>query len=354
MRSIRPILLVLSTALVLAACGTAPELTSSELPELRTAAITSATIDFEANLAGGDYVMQLGAPTMSDPVKGITFSGPVIYGPISVLGERIPSTDDGNYARIFDSTCGGGTEEDCTGGDSDLYAPAQGNTLIVQELGATEPDDSVGEVFTLDFTGFGPTGSVDVVEFFYIDVEEEGANVKFYDGDGEPIYDVTTTEDGESKVWPEGVSDPAPSPPIVGVSKMVVTFVGSGAIDDIVLHIPVEEEPSDGCTPGYWKQPHHFDSWQGYEPADSYSGVFGIGPDITLIEALEARGNRNGEALLRHSVAALLNAANDDVSYAYTEGQVLEWTKSAWDGALDVNETKDVFAVANEAGCDLN
>ena len=44
-----------------------------------------------------------------------------------------------------------------------------------------------------------------------------------------------------------------------------------------------------GCTPGYWKQRHHFFAWTQNTPSDSYSTVFGVSPsfgDITLLAAL--------------------------------------------------------------------
>ncbi len=40
--------------------------------------------------------------------------------------------------------------------------------------------------------------------------------------------------------------------------------------------IIIEEGGDEGCTPGYWKQDHHFDSWEGYAPGDQLDGVFGV------------------------------------------------------------------------------
>jgi hypothetical protein len=86
--------------------------------------------------------------------------------------------------------------------------------------------------------------------------------------------------------------------------------------------IPVFPPPPicEGCTPGYWK--NHLDSWEGYSPEYSFNTVFGasLDPDLTLLEALKARGP--GSELLRHSVAALLNASNEGVDYALTEAEV--------------------------------
>jgi hypothetical protein len=42
-----------------------------------------------------------------------------------------------------------------------------------------------------------------------------------------------------------------------------------------------------GCTPGYWKQPHHFHSWVGYTPGQLFSSVFvNAFPGKTLLEVL--------------------------------------------------------------------
>ena len=67
--------------------------------------------------------------------------------------------------------------------------------------------------------------------------------------------------------------------------------------------------------------------------------------DITLLEALELRGNRDGQALARHAVAGLLNATSPDVAYFWTVDEVF----AAFDAGL-----KDALADANEAGCDLD
>ena len=47
----------------------------------------------------------------------------------------------------------------------------------------------------------------------------------------------------------------------------------------------VEQPPStEGCTPGYWKQPQHFDSWVTYSPSTLFSSVFDDAfPGLTLL-----------------------------------------------------------------------
>jgi hypothetical protein len=116
--------------------------------------------------------------------------------------------------------------------------------------------------------------------------------------------------------------------------------------------------PVKGCTPGYWKQKHHFASWVGYSPNDSFLEVFGVGPDITLLEALK-QGGGGEKAFMRHAVAGLLNAAHPQVCYAgkHGNGWELEW----FVGATYTNypeppfeEKKDILEGFNEAGCPLD
>lgn len=117
---------------------------------------------------------------------------------------------------------------------------------------------------------------------------------------------------------------------------------------------PTPTEPpmgGEGCTPGYWKQPHHFDSWVGYAPGDSFDAIFGVPYDLTLLEALE-QGGGHEKALGRHAVAALLNAASG-VSYYYSEAQVISLVQSAY-ATGDFNGAKNQLAAQNEMGCPLN
>ena len=114
--------------------------------------------------------------------------------------------------------------------------------------------------------------------------------------------------------------------------------------------------PAEGCTPGYWKQMHHYDSWVNYSPTDSFASVFGRTVDgvTDLLSALKAKGG-GLNALSRHATAALLNAANADVnSTAFpTEASVIAAFQAAFDSG-DYELTKDAFEEANEEGCPLN
>lgn len=108
----------------------------------------------------------------------------------------------------------------------------------------------------------------------------------------------------------------------------------------------------EGCTPGYWKQEHHFDSWTGYNPNDSFDAVFGVSYGGTLAEAAAAKGGQ-ANALARHAVAALLNSATGGVDYYYSTADVISMVQDAFDSG-DFNDTKDLFEEQNEMGCPLN
>lgn len=116
---------------------------------------------------------------------------------------------------------------------------------------------------------------------------------------------------------------------------------------------------TQGCTPGYWKQTQHFDSWKVYQPTDSFNAVFGLtGPfanSLTLLDALN-QGGGGIYALGRHAVAALLDTANGGVAYGYTTAQVIAMTQAAYTSgdADQILATKDLFAAQNEKGCPLN
>ncbi len=117
---------------------------------------------------------------------------------------------------------------------------------------------------------------------------------------------------------------------------------------------------AEGCTPGYWKQKHHFDSWldTGFDPNDTVFSVYGAldasVDGLALKNALKLKGG-GLNALMRHSVAALLNAGTGDhhVNSVFTVAEVIAATQLAV-GSGDYEPTKNAFEESNEAGCPLN
>lgn len=123
--------------------------------------------------------------------------------------------------------------------------------------------------------------------------------------------------------------------------------------------LTIQEIPNlggEGCTPGYWKQTQHFDSWTlPYTPNTPFSAVFeNAFPGKTLGEVLELAGG-GLNALGRHTVAALLNSVSSNVSYDQTVSEVINQFNSVYPGTTSAYETlKNTFAGYNEQGCPLN
>lgn len=110
----------------------------------------------------------------------------------------------------------------------------------------------------------------------------------------------------------------------------------------------------EGCTPGYWKQSQHFDSWVFYRTTDRFNTVFGVAAsgNPTLLQALGSGGG-GFSALNRHAVAALLNSSNSGVSYHYTTSQVIALVQQAY-ATNNPEPIKNQLAAQNETGCPLN
>ena len=121
----------------------------------------------------------------------------------------------------------------------------------------------------------------------------------------------------------------------------------------------------EGCTPGYWKQSQHLDSWTatGFSPNQAVGTVFSSAGDYTnttLLQALGLKGGKNlngaRQILLRAAVAALLNASHPDITYPMTQADVI----AAVNAALASNNRTTMLTLAaqldalNNGGCPLN
>lgn len=141
------------------------------------------------------------------------------------------------------------------------------------------------------------------------------------------------------------------------------------AVMSLIIAAPTGASEGQGCTPGYWKQPHHLDSWgpTGYSPDDIFFDVFGVGPDdLTLLDALWLRGGHMN-AFMRHAVAALLNAAHPLVAYpSFGNPMGVDWVieggvgspecgvRGVFDSTCDWELQKWHFEFRNEYGCPLD
>ena len=113
-----------------------------------------------------------------------------------------------------------------------------------------------------------------------------------------------------------------------------------------------------GCTPGYWKQDQHLDSWPNppYAPNAGFNATFGIGTNwfsnsLTLLQAAGLNGGGKS-ALARHAVASLLNAATG--FSGFTPAQVIAAVQAAYSNASLIETNKNLFAAYNEQRCPLN
>jgi hypothetical protein len=92
--------------------------------------------------------------------------------------------------------------------------------------------------------------------------------------------------------------------------------------DDVVIN------EGQWCSPGYWRQPHHLDSWAatGYSPSDLFSAKLGYYPtvskqgakegaatDPTLWQVLQSPQWYGGDAF--NAVGDLLSTAHPDVDF---------------------------------------
>jgi hypothetical protein len=155
-------------------------------------------------------------------------------------------------------------------------------------------------------------------------------------------------------------------PTVVGV-KTYLQFVGLPLSDPTsscrsnmtCIEITDADCADEGCTPGYWKQEHHHDSWPlPYTPGSPFSTWFDdaftgltlqdvVAKEDTPIDALEILG--------AHTVAALLNAAST-VNYPMSVQEVIDAFNAAYLAGTDEAylAQKDLFEAFNEAGCPLN
>ncbi|MBB6611284.1 T9SS type A sorting domain-containing protein [Pontibacter sp. Tf4] len=159
-------------------------------------------------------------------------------GMVDIVGQR--RTPDGpialgNHAAIFDTG-------QPTGDDTDLYTDDWGNVLIINQDRTNVPNDNQwGGVMELDFSAVGPV-TLYSLKALDIDEYEDWSWVKLYDANGNELYSVQLQPLGDNSKQMVDLGGTK------GVMKMRVyldgtgeDFVGSGAIDDIMFCVEVEE-----------------------------------------------------------------------------------------------------------------
>lgn len=139
-----------------------------------------------------------------------------------------------------------------------------------------------------------------------------------------------------------------------------------------VVEGPPPPPPGKGCTPGYWKQDQHFDSWvpTGLKPTDLVGKLFSNAylytlngtkmSKYTLVQALNFQGGSGltgaAQILLRAAVAAELNARYQGIGYPLSAGAII----TAVQNALASGNRGTMILLAsqlddlNNLGCVLN
>lgn len=367
-RIFKTVILAVGLTSLLAACQMfeAPSEAEFEFMDITTLALQDSTIDFEG-LSEGLIV--------SSVSHGNGISGHDTGGSVGVFGVNPNFGAETNAAIIFDATCEpGGAPANCTGEDDDLFAPTLGNILIIAEDLVDDapadglvddPDDAdvKGETFRFNFSDWTTSNTVTIgtMVMNVIDVEAAqdevaGAEVKLYSGNDftgllETI-DIDNTGDGVTG----SVTQPMN---VAGVGSMTVNLQGSGGIDNIRIST---DTPAMGCTPGFWRnwdgngpQPNAWAS-TGYSPDQQFSSLFDDAFSGKTLGQVVELGGGGLNALGRHTVAALLNAAHPNVVYGISDpNDVIDAFNDVYPGTKsDYNHLKDQFEGFNEAGCPLS
>ena len=100
------------------------------------------------------------------------------------------------------------------------------------------------------------------------------------------------------------------------------------------------------CSPGYWRQDQHFDSYVGYAPTDPANTVFGVSVfgNKTLVEVLSTGGG-GLDAYGRKAVGALLNASS--LNSGLTPTQVISAVQATIAGAPTGKAANNYYGGAN-------
>lgn len=243
---------------------------------------------------------------------------------------------DGAVQLCKTSNVGGDFDFDATGPagidtDPDITIPAGGGTVCAIIYTSAMPNASGAEtvVITETATAAAPLTNIDIIQYLAPHLVQDNdyiPGIHLNDSESEATLTATVKINNDMARRVEFTNT---APPV----------------------------GNEGCTPGYWKQDQHFDSWTApYDPTDGFNATFGIGTNwfgnsFTLLDGAGANGGGKN-ALARHAVAALLNAAAG--FYPMTVAEVIAAVQAAYADASLIESTKNTFATNNELGCPLN
>jgi uncharacterized repeat protein (TIGR01451 family) len=187
---------------------------------------------------------------------------------------------------------------------------------------------------------------------YVITTQNAAGSTALNDSDADPVTGrtaVTTLVSGESdRSWDIGIKARATG---IDIEKYVH--------GEYVT--PAASAPAEGLTPGFWKnhtgaEGAPLSGWPetGLSPNASYEALFGVDVPGSAPSLLDALGTQGGgvDALLRHSAAALLNASDPYINYAYTKAQVISMVQAAF-ASGNYDATKNLLAKQNELEANL-
>lgn len=279
------------------------------------------------------------AVACSDPT---TPTGTFVRGPSLDVLTPAPAWPfpiaDGAVQLCKTSNVGGDFDFDATGPagidtDPDITIPAGGGTVCAIIYTSAMPNISGAEtvVITETANAAAPLTNIDIIQYLAPHLVQDNdyiAGVHLNDSESEATLTATVKINNDMARRVEFTN----TAPVAGA----------------------------GCTPGYWKQPQHFDSYPaGFTPGMSFNVALGIpnpnalyGAGFTLLDALQANGGGKN-ALARHAGAAILNAASGFYSLTVAEVEAL-MDAVLGDNSL-IESTKNIFASDNEEGtCPLD
>lgn len=155
----------------------------------------------------------------------------------------------------------------------------------------------------------------------------------------------TSTTGSDTSTTATTTSDPSSTSPSTTTPPTTTTTT----VPPTTTPPPPGEE---GCTPGFWKNHPQAFAGTGFTPSTTLGSAFTGLPagyaSLTFAQALSL-GAGGLDALLRHAVAALLNASSPDVDYPLSAATVISLTNAAI-ASGDYEATKDQFDEFNNLG----
>lgn len=312
------------------------------------------TVTVNGNPVTGTFIGG-GTPTGSSfraDITGLVVSGPNV---LAINGLACSGTEDGAGALVIFDDGSSVADIEIRDGFDFAFGPSimpQFQVTVLQTFSFAPVNSSRTGNLTL-FVGDAEAGRPDVIE-----ITVDGVTTRLIDtldGSDGAQWDTENIQvnipAGVSQVGIQLISEKDPMSGLPNFPDSLTWVVGALSISSGVI-LPGGE----GCTPGYWKQSQHFDSWTApYTPSTLFSSVFeNAFPGKTLLQVLQLGGG-GLNALGRHTVAALLNAASSGVDYDLSVSEVISLFNNLFPSTkTNYNELKDNFETFNEQGCPLN